>query len=202
MTNKETIQRELVTEDDYRSIRNMLGALAEKIVWRHITLCEGEEDVTIAAIANTFVQEHGDNLLLDIIDKLTKIYQRENQRYQLVTRINGDQFQTVLKSFPTLEDCVEEAKTFISSYDGNHFFAIIDTNLEERKVYDDDEVRKMIAEKAPELKTYRVELTYNLHRDVKVIAENEDDALDRAREIPITPDERNIQEVDCYVEEV
>lgn len=197
-----TEKLQLQTQDDYRSIRHMLSALAEKIIWKHNTLCEGEEDVTIDAIANVFVQEHGDKVLLDIIEKITEIYQRQTERFQVIVRIEGDPFKTELRSFPSLLDCVQFAKSCAFTYSGNHHFTIVDTNLETRKVYDDGEVRKMITDKVPELKAYRVELTYNLHRDIRVIAENMDAALDKAREIPITPDEQNIQEVDCYVEEV
>lgn len=196
------INNELQNQDDYRTIRNMLGALAEKTIWRHKTLCEGEESVTIDAIANVFVQEHGDELMLDIIDKLTKIYQRYTQRYQLIVRVNGDPYQTAIFTYFNIEECIDVARNYVELYPGNHHFTIVDTNLETRKVYDDGEVRKMITDKVPELKAYRVELTYNLHRDIRVIAENMDAALDMAREIPITPDEQNIQEVDSYVEEV
>ena len=208
---------QLQTQDDYSSIRHMLSALAEKIIWRHNTLCEGEEDVTIDAIANLFVQEHGDEVLLDIIEKITQIYQRQTERFQVIVRIEGDPFKTELGSFPSLLDCIQFAKSCAFTYSGNHQYTIVDTNFGSREVYTDDEVRKMVvatsADQAfvgfsvkkeanePELKDYSVELTYNYHRKLKVMASSEDEALDNAREVPGTIIIGDMQEVDCYVEE-
>ncbi len=196
-----TEKLQLQTQVDYRVIRHMLSAFVEKIVWRHNTLCEGEEDVTIDAIANIFVQEHGDEVLLDIIEKLTQIYQRQTERFQIIVRIEGDPFKTELRSFPSLLDCVQFAKTCAFTYSGNHQYTIIDTNFESREVYDDEEVREMMGKDDPEEKAYSVELTYNYHRKMRVIASDEGEALDKARETPITIDTAKLQEVDCYVEE-
>lgn len=197
-----TEKLQLPTQSDYRVIRHMLSALAEKIIWRHNTLCEGEGHVTIDAIANVFVQEHGDEVLLDIVEKLTKIYQRQTERFQIIVRIEGDPFKTELRSFPSLLDCVQFAKSCAFTYSGNHQYTIIDTNFETRKVYDDEEVREMMEKGEPEKKAYTVELTYNYHRKLRVIAPNEDEALDNAREVPSTITIGDMQEVDCYVEEI
>ena len=196
-----TEKLQLQTQDDYSSIRHMLSALAEKIIWRHNTLCEGEEDVTVDAIANLFVQEHGDEVLLDIIEKITQIYQRQTERFQIIVRIEGDPFKTELRSFPSLLACVQFAKSCAFTYSGNHQYTIIDTNFDTREVYDDEEVRIMMKESDTEKKAYNVELTYNYHRKLRVMASNEDEALDNAREIPITIDTDKLQEVDCYIEE-
>ena len=194
---------QLQTQDDYRSIRHMLSALAEKIVWQHNTLCEGEEGVTIDAIANIFVQEHGDEVLLDIIEKLTQIYQRQTERFQIIVRIEGDPFKTELRSFPSLLDCVQFAKSCAFTYSGNHQYTIIDTNFGTREVYDDEEVRKMMEKGDPEKKAYKVELLYNIHRIVNVEATNEGAALDMARETPLSDvNLTNAREVDFCVEEI
>jgi hypothetical protein len=197
-----TEKLQLQTQVDYRVIRHMLSALAEKIIWRHKYLCEGEEDVTIDALANVFVQEHGDEVLLDIVEKLTKIYQRQTERFQIIVRIEGDPFKTELRSFPSLMECVQFAKSCAFTYPGNHEYTIIDTNFETREVYDNEEVREMMEKGDPEKKAYSVELTYNYHRKLRVMASNEDEALDNARETPITISNTNLQEVDCYVEEI
>ena len=56
-------------------------------------------------------------------------------------------------------------------------------------------------EEQPVKKTYRVELWYNLYREFFITADNEDEALDEAREMPIGPSAiSRIQEVDCHVE--
>ena len=67
----------------------------------------------------------------------------------------------------------------------------------------EDEFPKPV-EEVPTEKTYRVELWYNYHREVKITAMSEDEALDAAREMPITHTSliNSIQEVDSYVEEV
>lgn len=57
-------------------------------------------------------------------------------------------------------------------------------------------------EEEPKEKPYRVELWYNYYRDMRIMATNADDALDKAREMPLTPSNDNIQEVDCFVEEI
>lgn len=196
-----TEKLQLQTQDNYRSIRHMLSALAEKIIWRHNTLCEGEEDVTIDAIANLFVQEHGDEVLLGIIEKITQIYQRQTERFQVIVRIEGDHFKTELRSFPSLLACVQFAKSCAFTYSGNHQYTIIDTNFDTREVYDDGQVRRMMEESDPEKKAYNVELTYNYHRKVRVMASSEDEALDNAREVPCSITIGDMQEVDCYIEE-
>lgn len=197
-----TKKLQLQTQDDYRVIRHMLSALAEKIIWRHNTLCEGEEDVTIDAIANVFVQEHGDEVLLDIVDKLTQIYQRLTERFQVIARIEGDAFKTELRSFPSFMECVQFAKSCALTYSGNHQYTIIDTDFGSREVYDDEEVHEMMEKGEPNQKAYTVELTYNYHRKLMVMASNEDEALDNAREVPSSITMGDMQEVDCYVEEI
>lgn len=144
--NNEVVKAQL-NDDNYRSIRNMLAALVEKVIWCHNTLCEGEENETIAAIANQFVQEQGDTMLLEMIEKLKEIYSRYTQRYQLIVKVNGDQFQTSVFSYLNIEECLDVAQNYNSMYEGNHDFAIIDTNLETRKVYGNEEVRSMLKPK-------------------------------------------------------
>ena len=148
MNNNEVLKEKEFSEDDYRSVRNMLAALAEKVIWRHKTLCESEEDTTITAIANQFVQAHGDAMLLDMIEKMQKIYRCYTQRYQLIVKVNGDPFQTAMFSYLNIEECLDAAQNYVDLYDGNHDFAIIDTNLETRKVYGNEEVRSMLKPKA------------------------------------------------------
>lgn len=148
MNNNEVLKEKEFSEDDYRSVRNMLAALAEKVIWRHKTLCESEEDTTITAIANQFVQAHGDAMLLDMIEKMQKIYRCYTQRYQLIVKVNGDPFQTAMFSYLNIEECLDVAQNYVDLYDGNHDFAIIDTNLETRKVYGNEEVRSMLKPKA------------------------------------------------------
>lgn len=197
-----TEKLQLQDQTDYRTIRHMLSALAEKIVWRHKYICEGEEDVTIDAIANIFVQEHGDEFLLDVIEKLTQIYLRQSDRFQVIVRIEGDPFKTELRSFPSLLDCVQFAKSCAFTYSGNHQYTIIDTDFGSREVYDDEEVHEMMEKGEPNQKAYSVELTYNYHRKLRVMASNEDEALDNAREVPCSITIGGMQEVDCYVEEI
>ena len=140
-------ENEFSENGGYPVIRNMLGALVEKILWEHNTICTGEEDVAIDAIANIFVQEHGDRLLLNMLDKLEEIYNRFPQRYQLIVRVNGDPFQTVMLSYLNIEECLDVAQNYENNYDGNHQYTIVDTNLETRKVYDHEEVMSMLKPK-------------------------------------------------------
>lgn len=147
MNNNEVLKEKEFSEDDYRSVRNMLAALAEKVIWCHNTICEGEESETITAIANQFVQAHGDAMLLDMIEKLQKIYSCYTQRYQLIVKVNGDPFQTAMFSYLNIEECLDVAQNYVDLYDGNHDFAIIDTNFETRRVYSNEEVRSMLKPK-------------------------------------------------------
>ena len=140
-------EKEFSENSGYPVIRNMLAALVERILWEHNTICTGEEDVAIDAIANIFVQEHGDHMLLNMLDKLKEIYNRYPQRYQLIVRVNGDPFKTTMLSYLNIEECLEVAKNYEDNYDGNHQFTIVDTDINNRKVYDHDEVMSMLKPK-------------------------------------------------------
>ena len=140
-------EKEFSENSGYPVIRNMLAALVERILWEHNTICTGEEDVAIDAIANIFVQEHGDHMLLNMLDKLKEIYNRYPQRYQLIVRVNGDPFKTTMLSYLNIEECLEVAKNYEDNYDGNHQFTIVDTDINNRKVYDNEEVRSMLKPK-------------------------------------------------------
>lgn len=131
-------------EDGYRALRYMLAALAEKTIWKHNTLCEGEEDVFIDAIANLFVQEQGDRVLLFIISHLEEIYSRFTQRYQLIVKENNNPFATTVLSYLNIEECLEVASNYPKVYDGNFDFTIVDTDLKNRKVLDNDAVRELM----------------------------------------------------------
>ena len=133
-----------LTNDNYLAMRNMLGALAERMIYRHNTLCNDEDDVTITAIANMFVQENGDKMLLDIIKKVQEIYSRHPQRYRLIVELNGDQFQTQMFSYLNIEECLDVVQNDINMYGGVHNFIIIDTDPRSRKVYGNEEVMGML----------------------------------------------------------